>query len=537
MIKIENLSLRFDDFQVLNNINLHLEIGKPLVILGESGAGKSTLAKSLLGKFNQQVEGKFEFEGKNLFKLSQQEWRFLRGKKIALMVQTLADSLNPQLKVIHQLLDGFKAHKISRREALIMSENSLRANGVESHLWHKYPRTLSGGETQKILLAIALAMEPKFLILDEPTSALDAGNRDFIFQRIKQIAVNKYLLIITHSIEFAQQVADTIGVLYGGELIEIAKSEDFFAQPLHPYARALLNSAPKAESLKDLQGINGDFASQKEGCIFINRCNQALANCASSKPKLSASNNFAKKATGALAKTFQHKVACHRGGVVKALEVKNLSKKFADKKVLDNLSFDLYAGESLAIFGKSGSGKSTLAKILVGLEQADEGQILLDDKSHSKIAIVGQNPYLSLPIHFNLFQTLAEPVKIVKNHSLAKDKEALMAKISATLTMVELPNHQSFLRRSVKTLSGGELQRLALARALMEDAKILIADEITSALDVSLQAKVVKMLMQIQEKTGVALIFISHDQLLSQHLADRILYLKDGSLAPFAGIR
>lgn len=532
MINIKNLNLYYEDFLALNNINIDLELGKPMVILGESGAGKTSLARTLIGKHQNLVTGTYEFEGQDLFRISKSQWRLLRGKKISLMVQTLADSLNPQLKVLEQLIDALTAHKIKHSQALEISEKILTENFVDKKLWNRYPKNLSGGETQKILLSIALVMNPSFLILDEPTSALDSQSIEFILKRIKQISKDRYTLIITHDISFAKEIAHNIGILYGGELIELANKELFFAKALHPYSRGLLNSAPKIIKTKDLQGINGEFEFIRNACVFSNRCNQSLPICKKSTPILKQIQGLEKlerlekiesgtdqeKVNGALG---LHKVACHRGGIVKALEVKNLSKKFANNQVLKNISFDLYAGETLAIFGASGSGKSTLAKILVGLEKADSGEILLDKESGTKIGLVAQNPSLALPIHFNVFDTLAEPLLITK-----ADLSNMKQKIKDTLNLVGLPNKEDFQRRNLNTLSGGELQRLALARALMLEVKILITDEITASLDVSLQAKVVKLLMQVQERTGVALIFISHDKNLSKHLADKVLYLE-----------
>lgn len=530
MIKVENLNVKFDQFQALNNINFNLNFGEPMVILGESGAGKTTLAKTLIGKNLDFATGKFEFDNNNLLEISANQWRSMRGNKIALMVQNLADSLNPQLKVLPQIIDAVRTHKINYAQAQKMSKEALRQNQLDESIWHRYPQGLSGGEIQKILLAMALVMQPKFLILDEPTSALDTNSKNFILQRLKKVARKTYMLIITHDIGFAEQIGEKIGILYGGQLLELADKQSFFNKQLHPYSRALLNSAPKVKRQKDLQGINGEFKPVKKACAFSNRCNQSLDICKKSIPPLIDANLHFQKATGAswankTPNLKMHKLACHRGGVVKMLEVKNLYKSYGEKPILIDINFDLYAGESLVIFGASGSGKSTLAKILAGFETQDSGTINLDSALDVKITIVGQNPTLSLPTHFSVYQTLAEAIKLTQKGSIDIAK-----KISESLKMLELPNNRDFQKRQLLSLSGGELQRLALARALVVDTKILIADEITSALDVSLQAKIVRLLMQLQEKTGLALMFISHDENLSKHLADRIFYLKNAEL-------
>lgn len=512
MITVDGLSVWSEDVQILHRVSFTLSVGRPLVIVGESGAGKTTLALSLMRLWRGRTEGRVLVGGEDVLALDEKRLRRYRGRQAALVVQAVGDALNPHLRVIDQVAEAMLSHgTVARSEARSHAAAMLRRQGLGQNVGERFPAGLSGGEIQRVLLAMALANDPALLILDEPTAALDPDARRHCLDIIKSEAQRRYTLLITHDFDAAREVGADAAILYGGHLLERGPASAVLTAPRHPYSRGLLRAVPGRLSGKDLQGIPGSFERRGRGCPFANRCSQGIASCHELLPQLV-------EASG-------HGIACHRGGIVSALMVCGLSKTMADRAVLCGVDLTLAAGETVAIFGASGSGKSTLARILAGLEEMDAGAIERDCETGGRLALIPQHPQTALAPHFTVAEAVAEPLKL---HGVGPDQ--CRARVLDCLGAVQLPRDDAFLARKTHSLSGGELQRVAIARALVQEPTVLVADEATSALDVSVQAKIVRLLMDIQERRGLALLFITHDHALAKRVADRIMVLEHGRL-------
>lgn len=516
MIRAENVSLRYADRQVLTNISFTVERGKPLVIVGESGAGKTSLARTLMGLSDGQVSGRVLFDDNDILGFDEAAWRRFRGLRAALVMQSVADSLNPHLTVLDQVADGMVSHgTASWRKARSRARSLLQAQGLSAEIGNRTPAGLSGGELQRILLAMALANDPDLLILDEPTAALDGQARQTCLATLKAEASHRHIILITHDIQAARHLGSAAAVLYAGHLFESGPVARVLTTPRHPYTRGLLRAVPERLVGKDLQGIPGHFEHNDQGCPFLNRCVQRVALCAESVPPLTAEGS--------------HQVACHRGGLVPALTLQGVGKSRDGRRILHDINLTLLMGETVALFGVSGAGKSTLARILSGLETMDCGQITLDQETGGHLGLIPQHPQTAVAPHFTVAEAVCEPL-ILKG----TDPSRADARCRESLAAVQLPDSDTFLARACHSLSGGELQRVTIARALIQSPSVLIADEATSALDVSVQAKVVRLMMDLQDRYGLALLFITHDQALAHRVADRILVLDSGHLRPFA---
>jgi len=383
-----------------------------------------------------------------------------------------------------------------------------------------YPHQLSGGEKQRVLIAMALANDPDLLILDEPTASLDALTKAEIIRLFQSAILGRICIVITHDLSLATALADKMAVLYAGRIMEMGRTEDLLRNPLHPYTRGLIRSYPAMTATKDLQGILGHMVHGLPGCPFHERCTQRIDICSRQvPPQLEKDGRI---------------IACHRGGIVPLLEIENLSLAFDSYSVLCDVFLSLYEGETLALVGESGSGKTTLSKAIMGLYEADRGAVVLegrrvnkrDSAFYSRVQMIFQNPKESVSHRMNVLDAVIEPLLVQKNGN----REERLQRAKEVLAMVELPVDDDFLKRYPHQLSGGEVQRVAIARALALGPKLLIADEPTSALDPSVQAKILKLLMNLQDRMGLAILFITHNIALARKVSDRIAVMHKGRI-------
>ncbi|NDY58844.1 ABC transporter ATP-binding protein [Desulfovibrio sulfodismutans] len=535
MIAIDDLGVRHGETPVLAGVSLTLVPGRPVALVGESGAGKTSLALALMRLSPGQVHGRLRIDGEDVMAFDAGRLRRYRGGQAALVVQAVGEALNPHMRVLDQVVEAMTCQgTAAASKAATRALALLAAQGIEEDTAARYPAGLSGGETQRILLAMALANDPALLILDEPTAALDPASRATALATIKEAARDRCVLFITHDFAAVRDVAVETAVLYGGRLVEHGPTREVLAAPRHPYTRGLVRALPERHGGKDLQGVPGVFARPARGCLFANRCPQAVAVCREMEPRLN------RRACGHVCDHgrdhgHDHVLACHRGGIVAAMTVRGLTKSLGGRRILDGLDLTLGCGETVVVCGESGSGKSTLARILAGLETPDGGGIAFDDApgrvNHGGLALAPQHPHTAIAAHFSIAEAVAEPL-VCGGMGDAARREAQTA---ACLAAVHLPTDKAFLRRRAHSLSGGELQRVAVARALVQDPAVLVADEATSALDVSVQAKIVRLLMELQEKRGLAMLFITHDMALARRVADRILVMDHGRLRPASG--
>lgn len=520
-LSIRGLNVSFGKTQILRGVDLHLERGDCLALVGESGGGKTTLGLAIMGLARGSASGEISFRGKDLLRISQEELRELRGRDIAMVLQNVEDALDPVQRIKDQIAEAIMVHSsVSARDADTLALQHLHSVGLNRGKARMYPHQLSGGEKQRVLIAMALVNDPDLLILDEPTASLDALTKADIIGLFRSAILERICIVITHDLSLAASLADKMAVLYAGRIMEMGSTGDLLRNPRHPYTRGLIRSYPAMTATKDLQGIPGRMAHGLPGCPFHERCTQRIDICSLQAPPQMEEDGRV--------------IACHRGGIVPLLEIENLSLAFGSFSALQGVSLSLYEGETLALVGESGSGKTTLSKVIMGLHEASSGDVILegrivnkwDDEFYRRVQMIFQNPKESVSHRMNVVDAVQEPLQVQRNGC----HEARLERAKEVLELVELPNDDDFLKRYPHELSGGEVQRVAIARALALAPKLLIADEPTSALDPSVQAKILKLLMNLQEKMGLGMLFITHDIALARKISDRIAVMHSGQI-------
>ncbi|WP_421902111.1 ABC transporter ATP-binding protein [Maridesulfovibrio sp.] len=514
-MKIKNLNVSYNGKSALRGINLTLKKGEPLAVLGESGAGKTSFGLAVLGMTPGVTSGEAILDGTTYDLGSISEYSGYRGRKCAMLHQDVDDAFNPFCTIGCQITETPGSKGRYGIERYNQARKMLESVGLDPDLEDAYPRKLSGGQLKRALLSSVLVNDPDCLILDEPTAALDGNSRDVFLELVKRIAPTKYIMIITHDREVALQICPWTAILYGGRIVELGRTEKVLEEPRHPYGRGLLRTAITADRVKDLQGIPDKTSLEDRGCSFYCRCTQRTARCKVTPPSL--------------AGTEEHSVACHRGGIIRVIECKALRIQRQEISLLDELSFNLLEGETLALVGRSGCGKTTLAHTLMGVEKLRGGDIHFEGESvsakskefRSKVSYLAQHPRASVAPHFTVRETVEEPLVLETDYSEIERKEV----VHNMLEMVQLS--PAVAEKQAHSLSGGELQRVTLARALVRKPRVMILDEPTSALDISTQAKILRLLLDIQEKTGMSMLLITHDLLMARKVSDRILNLDE----------
>jgi len=520
-LSIRNLRLSFGKTEILRGIDLDLEMGDCLALVGESGAGKTTLGLSVMGLSRGSVSGEICFKERSLFGISPEEFRELRGREMAMVFQNVEDALDPVQRIEDQIAEAIAVHRsIDARDASRLAVRHLSNVGMNKEKARMYPHQLSGGEKQRALIAMALVNDPDLLILDEPTASLDALTKADIIELLRSAVAGRMCMVITHDLSLAASLAERMAVLYAGRIMEMGRTEEILKGPRHPYTRGLIRSYPAMNATKDMQGILGQMVHGLPGCPFHQRCTQRISICSLEVP--------------VLAEEEGRSIACHRGGIVPLLEIKGLSLTLDSYPVLCDLHFALCESETLALVGESGSGKTSLSKVIMGLYEPDRGAVILegrrvekrDSAFYSRVQMIFQNPRESVSHRMNALNAVMEPLMVQKKGS----HEQRLQRAKEVLAMVELPIDDDFLHKYPHQLSGGEVQRVAIARALALGPKLLIADEPTSALDPSVQAKILKLLMNLQDQMGLAILFITHDIALARKISDRMAVMNKGRI-------
>jgi len=574
ILEIDKLSISFftrlREIPAVMDFSAKIMPGEALGIVGESGCGKSTVALGVmqdLGVNGRIVGGSIKFKGEEMNTMSQDRLRDIRGSQIAMIYQEPMASLNPAMKIGKQLAEVPMIHegvteKVAMARALeVVTDVKLPD---PERILKSYPHQLSGGQQQRIVIAMALMSKPSLLILDEPTTALDVTVEAAVVELVKDLG-KKYgtsMLFISHNLGLVLETCDRICVMYSGEAVERGSIEDVFDEMQHPYTQALFRSIPLPgadKNARPLIAIPGNFPlphERPDGCNFGPRCDyfeDGLCNEDKPIPMYPVSNNerhetrclkFKEIDWNAPIELGEVKLKGEIGPVV--LKIDNLKKYYevaanalfggGDKKVVkanETLSFEARESETLAIVGESGCGKSTFAKVLMGLETATDGDILLDNKSIGNTAIedrstktvadiqmVFQNPFDTLNPSMTVGRQIMRALEIFK---IGKNDSERRTRMLELLDLVKLP--RAFADRMPRQLSGGQKQRVGIARAFAGDARIVVADEPVSALDVSVQAAVTDLLMEIQREHKTTLLFISHDLSIVRYLSDRVMVM------------
>ncbi|MGR3271898.1 dipeptide ABC transporter ATP-binding protein [Thalassococcus profundi] len=574
ILEIDVLSISFftrlREIPAVMDFSVKVMPGEAVGLVGESGCGKSTVALGVmqdLGKNGRITGGTIKFKGRDLGQMSVEELRKIRGSEIAMIYQEPMASLNPAMKIGKQLMEVPMIHQgASEKEAYDRALQVVTDVKLPDpkRILDAYPHQLSGGQQQRIVIAMALMSEPTLLILDEPTTALDVTVEASIVDLVKDLG-RKYgtsMLFISHNLGLVLETCDRLCVMYSGEAVERGSIADVFDEMQHPYTQALFRSIPLPGADKNsrpLVAIPGNFPLPHErppGCNFGPRCDYFEAGrCDQGTIRMRPVKGNDRHETRCLRFEEIDWNAPLAAAITKdkgmigdvVLKMEDLKKyyevsanalfgKSGETKVVkanETLSFEARESETLAIVGESGCGKSTFAKVLMGLETATAGQILLDNrniestpierrdtKTIADVQMVFQNPFDTLNPSMTVGRQIIRALEIFGIGKTEADRRERMLQL---LDLVKLP--RAFADRMPRQLSGGQKQRVGIARAFAGDARIVVADEPVSALDVSVQAAVTDLLMEIQREKKTTLLFISHDLSIVRYLSDRVMVM------------
>ncbi|WP_381805110.1 dipeptide ABC transporter ATP-binding protein [Streptomyces niveus] len=505
ILDVQNLSIAYDtddgQFLAVDNVSFTIRRGETFGLAGESGSGKSTIANAVLGLLagGEITAGHILFEGTDVSTLSGEDLRRFRWKSVAMVFQSAMNALNPVMTIGDQITDVFTTHTdLSRGEGKAKARELLTLVGIDPSRISAYPHQLSGGMRQRAVIATALALNPPLLIMDEPTTALDVVVQQEIIQEIQELQekLGFAILFITHDLSLMVEVTQNLGVMRKGRLLELGPSHEVYRDPQHPYTKQLIAAFPPVSR------TSPPAAREPE----------ADSNRADREAVISVRGLY---------KTFR------QGGLLSRTE----------NVAVRAVNFDLHKGEILALVGESGSGKSTIARILARLETPSAGSILLEGtdvlatepkrasrRYRGAVQMVFQDPFGSLNPSHRVRHFLERAVII---HSGRKPREEIDALLSDLLTSVELD--PDFLDRYPHELSGGQRQRVSLARALAVEPRVILADEPTSMLDVSVRMGVLQLMKKLRDERGISILYITHDLASARFIADNTIVMLRGS--------
>ncbi|MCJ8349419.1 ABC transporter ATP-binding protein [Moritella sp.] len=510
IIEVSNLNLGFNnksgDFcHILKDVNLQVKPKDIIGLVGESGSGKSTLALALMGYTNDGCfikSGAIHFDNKDIVQLPIEALAAIRGSQIALIPQNAGQALTPTMKVGPQIQEVLQFHsdidKANYKSRVIELLNDVKLPDPEQ-IFSRYPHQLSGGQQQRVAIAMALAVKPELLILDEPTTGLDATTQVHILDLLKAL-IHKHnvaMVFVSHDFGAVSRLCNKVCVMYKGEIVEHGDIKKVLLEPEHSYTQALLKAVPViGKNQKNALPVTPQDEVQKETSISLNDL----------------------------------KISYHRNTLWQSI-----TRQAEPEATVDNINLTLKKGETLALIGESGSGKSTILKTIAGLNKANGGKIIFNGKpleilekrtkeQKKQIQMIFQNPDASLNPKQTILQILSKPLQLYFNMNSAQCHER------AKELLIQVHLNPDYLYRNPTMLSGGEKQRVAIARAFASEPELLLCDEITSALDVTVQATVLTLLKELQLKFNTSYIFIAHDLAIVESIADQIAILNKGRI-------
>ena len=539
---------------VVEDVSFSVPAASIIGLVGESGSGKSTVALALLNYVRRGLtiaSGTVGVAGTSMLDLTGAELRRARGTLAAYVPQDPASGLNPILTLGSQLREAIAIHPehldsgetTEERVARLLDEVRLPHT---RQLLHSYPHQVSGGQAQRVALAMAFACRPRLIVLDEPTTGLDVTTQRHILQTIRQLTESHRVsaVYVSHDLAVVAEVADSTAVMYAGRLVEHATSAALFAAPRHPYTAGLLKAAPTPDRASELVGIEGRPprpGAWPVGCVFADRCHKVTDECRERQPPLKPIEPEHSLRCFHPVERFDRTGSAAARTVARtnsaSLQVSGLSARYGHVQILHDVDFSVERGRCLGIVGESGSGKTTLARCLIGLHSNWRGTAILDGQrldpivgrrrpeDRRRMQYIFQNPHASLNPRLTVAENVEEPLRFFE--SLGRRERR--ARVLEELEQVALGG--AFADRMPGQLSGGERQRVAVARALTVDPELLICDEITSALDVSVQALLIEQLRALQHQRGLTMVFITHNLGVVRSIAQDVLVLEHGRVA------
>ena len=526
LLSVTDLTVRFGENRVVEGLSFSVEPGRTLAVVGESGSGKSVTSLSVM-RLADMMGARFEtgsiiFNGKDLLKLSQKDMRAVRGKEIAMIFQEPMTSLNPVFTIGDQICEVLLLHeKLGKSAAMAEARRLLEMVRLPdaAALLNRYPHQLSGGMRQRVMIAMALACRPKLLIADEPTTALDVTIQAQILNIMRDLQkdLGMGMIFITHDMGVVAEMADDVVVMWKGKKVEEGPVREIFANPKHPYTKALLAAVPRLGSM-----TGQDFPKRIPLTVLDG-----------GEPKI-----VGEERVQNTARYDQQPLLSVRDLFVRFDIKKNIFGQVTHRcSAVQKVAFDIHPGETLALVGESGSGKSTIGRTIQQLQKARSGEITFNGKSFAAMSAlerfhlrrdvqyIFQDPFASLDPRKTVGFSIAEPIN---THGIITGSKAVRRRVDELLERVGLTSAHA--DRYPHEFSGGQRQRVCIARALASDPKLIIADEALSALDVSIQAQIINLLMDLQAERGLAYLFISHDMAVVEKISHRVAVLYLGQI-------
>jgi peptide/nickel transport system ATP-binding protein len=553
VLEVEGLRVEVEGtgVDIVDEVSFSIVAGEVLGLVGESGSGKSTVALAMLGHTRRGAViagGEVRVEGDDILRRSPAQLRALRGGTVSYVPQDPASALNPALRIRTQLEETLAAHGYTQKgrlqemlaEVLLPHDDAFLA---------RYPHQLSGGQQQRVGLAMAFACRPRVIVLDEPTTGLDVTTQAHVLTTVRNLceAHGVAALYVSHDLAVVAALARRVAVMYAGRIVEIGPERVLFRASAHPYARRLVEAIPELSGRHALEGIAGTAprpGTRPDGCFFAPRCSYAVEECLHAFPPVSQV-------------TERHEVRCYRWQDVLAaatrerrpapelpepdavnvlVDVRGVDAAHGDRQVLFDIDLTVKPRQCVALVGESGSGKTTLARCIAGLHRNFTGAIMLhgkplapgararDRETRRVLQYVFQSPYNSLNPRKTIGQIVGQPVRLFFDLDSRESHE----RIVSTLELVRLS--PSVLPRYPHELSGGERQRVAIARALAAKPTLLVCDEVTSALDVSVQAAIIDLIAELQREMHLGLLFVTHNLALIRTIAEEVAVMSGGRI-------